>query len=256
MDEYLTVPSPGNKDDRENHMKPSCSNFHFRPVVFGTVTLLCVVMPHDAYAGMSTVTLSRFGMERLIGLSTVLFLLVVVVATTLTYCWNRLVKDTNWPRLTHPKAIGFAFLAGLLSFLVLVMIAGSRELLSPGAWKPKGILYELADKPGETPEIKYDAEMLVPEADTPEARLAVRRESLARLRAALWKYADEHGGTFPKSLPESLEAIPVSGGLKYRFFPKPSDDDAEKRFLVLETDMNEPPQLALDRQGMIVEVRP
>jgi len=201
------------------------------------------------FAGMSTVTLSKFGTDRLIGLSTVFFLLIIVVATVLTYCWNRLVAETNWPRLTHPKAIGFSFLGGLLFFLVLVMIAGSRELLSPGAWRPKGILYELSSNPLPPPDgVVFDPATLVPEEDSPEARLAVRREALARLRAALWKYADENNGTFPEELPPESRAIPVSGGLKYQYTPQKSG------FLVSEPDMNEPPRLGLDRQGMIIVI--
>jgi hypothetical protein len=219
-----------------------------KKITAATIAFLFVGIPSVVQAGMSTVTLSEFGANRLIGISTVLFLLIVVVATVLTRCWNSLVKETNLPRLTHPKAIGFGFLGGLLFFLVLVMIAGSRELLSPGAWRPVGILYELKDKP-KSPifDTSFDSETLIPETDSVEARLVVRRESLVRLRAALWKYADENGGTFPQTLPPPLQTIPVSGGVKYQYFPKGDE------YLVLEPDMNEPPRWGLNRQGMIVE---
>jgi hypothetical protein len=220
-----------------------------RLLTAGTFACLFAAMPSAVHAGMSTVTLSDFGRDRLIGISTVLFFVIIVVAITLTYCWNRLVADTNLPRLTHPKAVGFAFLTGLLFFLVLVMIAGSRELLSPGAWKPKGILYELSDKstsPKST-SARFDSETLIPLDDTPEARLAVRRESLERLRAALWKYADENDGNFPDALPPQLQTIPVSGGVKYLYYPSSTD-----AFLVLEPDIGEPPQLGINPRGMIV----
>ncbi|MDR0326675.1 MAG: hypothetical protein LBI05_00090, partial [Planctomycetaceae bacterium] len=175
-------------------------------------------------------------------------LLIIVTATILTYCWNRLVKDSTLPRLTHPKAIGFAFLGGLLFFLVLVMIAGSRELLSPGEWRPNGILYKL-NTPPEPPVLSagFDPDTLIPLEDSPEARLAVRRENLIRLRSALWKYADENGGNFPDAIPQTLHVIPVSGGVKYRYAPH------DGAFLVLEPDLNEPPRLGLNRQGVIVE---
>jgi hypothetical protein len=222
-----------------------------KKLIVATIVFLFAGFPSVAQAGMSTVTLSEFGTNRLIGISTVLFLLIVVVATVLTRCWNSLIKDTNLPRLTHPKAIGFGFLGGLLFFLVLVMIAGSRELLSPGAWRPIGILYELNDKP-KSPilDTGFDSETLIPEIDCPEARLAVRRENLVRMRAALWKYADENDGVFPEELPTQLQTIPVSGGVKYQYCPQ--ENAKESYYLVLEPDMNEPPRLGLNRQGMIV----
>ncbi len=222
----------------------------FRNNIAVIATGILLTQTPRAVAGMSTITLSKFGADRLIGLSTIAFLLIVVAATTLTYCWNGLVKETNWPRLTHPKAIAFSFLAGLLSFLVLVMIAGSRELLSPGAWKPHGILYKIADEPNHEPKSdEFGTESLAPAEDTPQARLAVRREALSRIRAALWKYADEHDGTFPNELPQGCKAIPVAGGLKYRY-----DVNIDTKYLVLEPDMNEPPHWGLDRRGMIVPV--
>ena len=222
-----------------------------RLLTAGAIAFFLTASPEDVFAGMSTVTLSEFGRDRLIGISTVLFFVIIVVATTLTYCWNRLVAETTLPRLTHPKAIGFAFLTGLLFFLVLVMIAGSRELLSPGAWKPKGIVYELNDKPrpkaGTELNVEFDPKTLIPLDDSPEARLAVRRENLVRLRAALWNYADENNGDFPQVLSPPLQTIPLSGGAKYQYSP------LDGEWILLEPDMHEPPQLGLNRRGIIVD---
>ncbi|MCL2348721.1 MAG: hypothetical protein FWC50_10735 [Planctomycetaceae bacterium] len=62
-----------------------------------------------------------------------------------------------------------------------------------------------SDKPKEpagiTSGMKFDPETFVPKEDTPQARFAVRRESLVRMRATLWKYADASQGAFPESLP-------------------------------------------------------
>ena len=224
-----------------------------KPFFSEVVIAIFLPMTSTVEAGMSTVTLSKFGADRLIGISTVLFVLLVVVSTLLLVCWNKLVKGSTWPKLSHPKAVGLTFLAGLLSFLVLVMIAGSRELLTPKAWRPKGILYELAPLPShETGELQpdfsaaFDPATLVPEEDTPAARLAVRRENLTRIRNSLWQYADTHGD-FPVTLPENLQTIPVSGGMKYAY--RPSDE-----FLVAEPDLHEGPRLAINRRGVIVSL--
>ena len=47
------------------------------------------------------------------------------------------------PRLSYPKAIGLVVLWGLLFIVVLVMISGARELMTPGAWEKQGATYRL-----------------------------------------------------------------------------------------------------------------
>jgi hypothetical protein len=50
--------------------------------------------------------------------------------------WIALRGDfTVLPRLTYPEALGVIALWGLLFLLVLTMISGDRELMTPGAWK-------------------------------------------------------------------------------------------------------------------------
>src|SRR5262249_35186152 len=72
---------------------------------------------------------------------------------------------------------------GLLFVLVLTMISGARELMTPGAWEKQGLTYRL--KKGETE----------PPATGPTER--ERENKLQRLRAALWDYARKHEGNFP-----------------------------------------------------------
>src|SRR5207244_6685457 len=59
--------------------------------------------------------------------------------------WNALRREfTSLPRLTYLRALGVVTLWGLLFVLVLTMISGARELMTPGAWNKKGLTYELA----------------------------------------------------------------------------------------------------------------
>ena len=73
------------------------------------------------------------------------FLLGIVVATVvIKLLWNSIAKDSGWlPRLSWTKAIAVVVLWGSLFVLVLTMISGARELMTPGAWKKDGITYTL-----------------------------------------------------------------------------------------------------------------
>jgi hypothetical protein len=65
--------------------------------------------------------------------------------------WNGLRVDfTRLPRLSFSKALGIVGLWGVLFVLVLTMISGTRELMTPGAWKRQGATYRLADPPPDT----------------------------------------------------------------------------------------------------------
>ncbi|MGL4942717.1 MAG: hypothetical protein ACRC46_05960 [Thermoguttaceae bacterium] len=112
-------------------------------VMFLSVTL--------AQAGMSSVSLTDYGVQRLVNLSTAIFFGMVVATLLVRLSWGRIVADTDLPKPTLVKSLAVTFLGGLLFFLVLVMIAGSRELFSPGAWLPDGILYRLAPNPAAEP---------------------------------------------------------------------------------------------------------
>ena len=58
--------------------------------------------------------------------------------------WNGLRRDFAWlPRLSYGKACGVIVLWGLLFVVVLTMISGARELMTPGAWEKEGVTYKL-----------------------------------------------------------------------------------------------------------------
>ncbi len=155
------------------------------------------VFLETTHAGMSSVVLTEYGAKRLTGLSTALFFGLVVSTLLVRFFWGLLVKDTDWPKPTLLKSFAATFLGGLLFFLVLVMIAGSRELFSPGAWVPDGILYKLSTTPESPP----------PDPVLSDIELA-RRQALERLCDRLRE---------PEPLEENseLRTIPFSSGLRY-----------------------------------------
>ncbi len=94
-------------------------------------------------AGMPFFTLTDLARARIESISffLVLFLLCALVLKVL---WNWLAKDfEKLPRLTYGKALAATFLWGLVFVIVLTMISGARELLTPGAWEKDGATYKL-----------------------------------------------------------------------------------------------------------------
>lgn len=60
--------------------------------------------------------------------------------------WYVLRRDLTWlPALSYGRSLSLVILWGLLFVVVLTMISGARELMTPGAWQKKGWTYELAD---------------------------------------------------------------------------------------------------------------
>jgi hypothetical protein len=145
--------------------------------------------PGAAFAGMPSVSLTDLARLRL---QTISFFLVAFLLCSwlIQLLWNYLRRDfTSLPRLTYGKALGLVTLWGLLFVLVLTMISGARELMTPGAWEKQGATYRLAGGPAPAAE---------------EASEKERRGKLEQLRAALWVYARSHQGRFPadRSAPE------------------------------------------------------
>jgi len=158
---------------------------------------------------MPSLTLTDVARMRLANIS---FFLVgfLLSAFCIKLIWNYLAKDwTFLPRLSYPRALGLTTLWGLLFILVLTMISGARELMTPGAWEKQGATYRLA---------KSEAQRGAEDA----ARDERRRQQLERLRAALWDYAFAHQGDFPPSrtdpaVPADLWKLPDPSGLQYLY---------------------------------------
>lgn len=86
-------------------------------------------------------------------LQSISFFLVGLLASILAVkvLWNSLASNIqSLPRIDALRAAALVILWGLVFTLVLTMISGARELMTPGAWKQNGFTYELTDAPEST----------------------------------------------------------------------------------------------------------
>lgn len=132
---------------------------------------------------------------------------------------------------------------GLALVIVLAMIAGARELMTPGAWQKQGWTYKLPD--GQA-------------APTTEA-ITMRRQHIEQLRTALLQFAATHGGRFPSreemsAIPDELWEVPDGGGLHYRYVAGLSGGD-DIILLASEPDLGAADRLALMTNGSVVSMR-
>jgi hypothetical protein len=178
----------------------------FVPRLAAAAAVLLLV-PAALYAGMPALTLTDVARLRLENIS---FFLVgfLLAALGIMLLWNFLARDWAFlPRLTYLKALGLTTLWGLVFILVLTMISGARELMTPAAWEKQGLTYRLAKEEAALEESKRDEQ---------------RRQQLERLRAALWDYAFAHQGQFPAArtdpaVPAELWKLPDPSGLQYLY---------------------------------------
>jgi hypothetical protein len=167
--------------------------------------------PGIAGAGMPMVTLTDVARMRLENISFFLAGLLLTSAA-IQVVWNRLRGDFPiLPRLSYGKALGVVVLWGLLFVLVLTMISGARELMTPGAWDKQGKTYRLAASTAASSE---------PGASRDQMRDHARRQKLEELRVALWGYGDSHKGHFPpdrasSAIPADKWTVPHPSGMRY-----------------------------------------
>jgi hypothetical protein len=183
----------------------------------------------------------RLNDEPRLRLQAISFFLVglLLCAAAVRWLWNYLQRDfPNLPRLSYGKALAGVVLWGLLFVIVLTMISGARELMTPGAWRKQGFTYRLND--GEAP-------------------AALRQRHLERLRTELWHFAATHQGRFPSEseavgLPADLWEVPESGGLRYQYVPGLSAS-AAPALLAYEPELDGDRRLALRTDGDIAQLR-
>ena len=90
-------------------------------------------------------TLEQIARMRIEAIS--FFLLILLISSALVmWLWNGLrVSFPRLPRLSYGKALSLVVLWGLLFAVVLAMISGARELMTPGAWERHGVTYRLRE---------------------------------------------------------------------------------------------------------------
>jgi len=106
-------------------------------------------LPTMAFAGMPTPpTLTDIAQMRFEAISFFLVVLLVCAALVMLI-WNRALRPSfpELPRLNYWRALALMVLWGLLFIIVLTMISGARELMTPGAWEHNGATYKLKDAP-------------------------------------------------------------------------------------------------------------
>ena len=129
----------------------------------------------SAHAGMTVYGLNDFYETRLQDIS--MFLVVLLLGSAgLMWLWNLLARDfKSLPRLKYRHAAALSVIFSLAMLLILTMISGIREVLTPEAWRKQGTAYRL-----NSPAVEEG-----------------RRQGLAYLRDALQGYAHAHDGKFP-----------------------------------------------------------
>ncbi len=130
------------------------SSFHH--LLFLLLIAALLVSPSLTFAGMPSALREDFETvlrlretphERFQAIS---FFLMGILASTLVvkFLWNFVAKDfPRLPKLTFLRALSLVLLWGLLFVIVLTMISGARELMTPGAWKKEGLTYSVNDAP-------------------------------------------------------------------------------------------------------------
>ena len=111
----------------------------------GAAGLLLVLVPATACAGMTMPVFTEIARARFQVLS---FFLILYLALAFIYqcLWNSLSSDfPKLPRIRYRGALGTLAVCGLFIYVVLTMISGARELMTPGAWARSGIFYTIRE---------------------------------------------------------------------------------------------------------------
>ncbi|MBM83799.1 MAG: hypothetical protein CMJ78_24855 [Planctomycetaceae bacterium] len=160
-----------------------------------------------------------------------------VAAFGIKLLWNALRRDLQWlPVITYGRAVAFTMLWGLLFVIVLTMISGARELMTPGAWQKQGWTYQLRDE--------------VKEVDFVKSK---KVKALETLRFALWRHAASNDGQFPEvsELSDKLLNIPGRPGLRFEYIPGEIVSGETTRLLVVEPTVDKGNRFVLTTNGVI-----
>jgi hypothetical protein len=210
-------------------MFPPMSKLSPRLLAIFVACVASDMMVAPAQAGMPSLRLTDVARMRVESMSFFL-MLVLVSAAVIMALWNWLRRDfVRLPRLTYLRSLGVVTLWGLLFILVLTMISGARELLTPGAWEPKGVTYRLTE--------------------------TERTGRMEALRSALWAYAAQHGGALPPSdsTPEISAGTwetPDPSRIRYVYLPG-AEADVDDVPVAFEPPAFPSPRLVLSSDGKV-----
>jgi len=162
------------------------------PVLVFSVFFTPFLFPVSAFAGMPFFSLTDVARFRVSTIS--LFLIIYLLTSFGIYkIWNLLGKDfSRLPKISFKRALTLVFIWGMAFHLVLVMISGTRELMTPGSWEKTGTVYKLS-------------------ADSMPHMMEARRLKLENLKKILWQYAETHKGNFPGNQKDA--SIPMTSWL-------------------------------------------
>lgn len=185
-------------------------------------------------AGMPSFVLSDVARARVEVISFFL-LCYFLLAWAVKGLWNSLTKTfPNLPRLGYRNALSLMLVAGLLMYVVLTMISGARELMTPGAWEKQGATYKLRSSGS---------------SETTDDR----RRALHQLKEKLWAYMREHEGKLPDTLFDPYFSRTdwwhPDGG--YYCYLRPDAESAGREVLVYEPGTAGKQRLVLLRDGTI-----
>jgi hypothetical protein len=199
---------------------------------------------HPMLAGMTSFSLTEVASARLDAIS--LFLVAFAAsAWLLLKAWNRLARDFSWmPRLRFLGALSALVVSGLFVFAAMSLIAGARELMTPGAWVRTGSTHRIA----------------YPERDPKPWLESGRRLALEQLRDELWSYAAKHEGNLPQArhdgtIPDSTWTGVHPAGEPLAYVPgrRPG---AGQLIVAYEPDAYGPVRFALQEDSSVVKLSP
>jgi hypothetical protein len=169
-------------------------------VCFAGIALGGLTVP-SAQAGMTSYTLNEVVRLRMEDIS-FFGLLLLLCATGFLLTWNYVARGIPFlPKLNFLRALCLTGVLSLLMLLVLSMISGARELLTPGVWRRQGTGYRLNEIVSEP----------------------LRRQHVLYLKAALDDYARQHEGRMPPhdfvpEIPEKMWLAPGGSSSRYLYF--------------------------------------
>lgn len=245
-----------------NSATGSCStamNSPYRRLCQATVILYGAIWSRSASAGMPTISLTDIGRLRFSSIS--FFLLLLLVCTVFVQrLWNRLGNDfSQLPRLSFRGALAGVTLWGLMFIIVLTMISGARELMTPGAWVRTGFTSQLASQ-----QPAAIGDQVAQEVRRQLSLQSERQVQLHRLWLELKRWCVEHDGLYPTAeqyatLPAQLRLVPGDLPAEYVYRPPVMTDEIPAESsdtpLVIEPAIfSDSIQLALYQSGVVAPV--